>query len=232
MSKLFHKNGDKFHVQVTVKTVVLKKVGGLDKEGKTVSQALERGKKLSTGQEKPLQLLPNGDAMVDFQSESLKVDATLYYDGNDYAEKVARVLIRRKKKGFMGATYQVVGCATIPIYNLVHEEMPTEKRQLLENCIYPGSSIEYIIDIHSVDDALSSSISSKQSNVDKPHTANAQKPSANSVGQTKMTSSSDDNTHSNQSADSSNDKMKNVNSYIATGGKPNVEEVVNLSLTK
>jgi hypothetical protein len=47
--------------------------------------------------------LPNGDAIVDFQSESLKVDATLYYDGNDYAEKVARVLIRRKKKGFMGA---------------------------------------------------------------------------------------------------------------------------------
>jgi hypothetical protein len=154
MSKLLRKAGHKFSVILTVHHLVLKKPGNtLDKDS-TISIAVERGSHLVTSAEKDAVVNSTKDAVVEFH-ESLTLDATLYPVDNTshkFQEKIAKVMIRKRKKTFLGSSHQIIGQINLPIHELVREEMPIDAKNLLQNCTYPGSDLTYSLEIQPIDD--------------------------------------------------------------------------------
>lgn len=135
---------EKVVFSITVQEVTLKKVErGFDKD--PVSILLERGKKTFHTPDKVAKIAANGDATVSF-SDAFQLDATLHTEKGQFAEKVARLVVRRKKKGMMGASYVEIGQVVLPLHALVSEEMPLSRTMVMEKSPFPGSQMKLIID--------------------------------------------------------------------------------------
>jgi hypothetical protein len=138
----------KYNFDIQVRAIILKKPSNTI-DG-TISVLLERGSKyLSTG-EKESRLDSNGDACANF-AEVLNLEATMYFANNNFQEKVAKLSIRKKKRGLM-TSHSVIGTVSLPLHTIIEEnEQPLDKSYLLENCSFPGSKINLLIKFRRAD---------------------------------------------------------------------------------
>jgi hypothetical protein len=236
MSKLFRKEGQKFLVSVTIKSVTLKKPGNTIDKDAQISVAIDRGNKhVSTHERKP-NFNELGDAVIQFNHEILKLVSTLYptdthslpsvslsFASVNFDEKNAKVVIRKKKKNmFGGIDFQILGTLYLPLHELVKlidageddVDLPFSKTSVLEQCSsYPGSTIEYEFNIEVLD---SEHPSSHHSIVPRPsHTSSSVSLSTstspyNQPGKSRMERDS-----SNNSIQSSTDTAEKVNNLFA-----------------
>eukprot|EP01040_Poterioochromonas_malhamensis_P010900 gene10900-11880_t len=165
MSNLFKKKSVKYQLNISISYIVLKKPGNTVDRDTVVGVAIERGSKLVTSTEKDVVINATKDGVVQL-NDTINVEATMYPIGDasnhKFEEKTAKLLVRKHKrsKGGLGGliggsatTPQVIGQIVFKLHELIQEDMPIVRKQVLENCpSYPGSSIEYSVDFRTVED--------------------------------------------------------------------------------
>lgn len=135
---------EKVVFSIKIHEVVLKKVErALERD--PISVTLERGKHTVHTPDKDVRIAANGDATIIF-NESLQFDATMTQEKGQYAEKSGKLILRRKKKGMMGSSFQEIGHVPLLFHLLLNDGLPQTKSMLLEKCTYPGSQVKITID--------------------------------------------------------------------------------------
>jgi hypothetical protein len=142
----------KFVFDIQVNSVTLKKPGQNLEKDCSVSVLIERGGKhhIATT-EKEAKVGSTGDAVV-IIAESLSLEATMYQEASgSYQEKVAKVTVRKRKRGIM-QSHVPVGQTSLPLHSIIEEgNQPIDRTFLLEQCTFPGSQIQLVIRFRRLD---------------------------------------------------------------------------------
>jgi chromosome segregation ATPase len=166
----------KFVFDIQVNSVTLKKPGQNLEKDCTVSVLIERGgKHYINTTEKEAKVGSTGDAVV-IIAESLSLEATMYQEASGlYQEKVAKVTVRKKKRGMM-QSHVSIGQTTLSLHSIIEEgNQPIDRSFFLEQCTFPGSQIQLVIRFRRLDGkpALAISDSQKLTNGDAESNVNS-----------------------------------------------------------